>query len=208
MSALAHELSRDGEIGGIAASPISEYTNGPKAAEITRDEFAATYAAKFDHMVGQLCRKGANRDQAVDSVQNAFATCWERRSQLREKACLSGWVLVSAIHRGHSSRMRDRFVQWPVDFQPAIQPGIDEDEIDLRRALDDLPEMQRQVLELMIEGLSGKEIAGQLKTTLDTVYSQASHARRALREKIGSDHGKRPDLSSDHNGEQKRVRLA
>jgi len=71
------------------------------------DDFSAAYVAKFDRMVGQLCRMGLDRERATDVVQDAFAARWEKRHQLRDRSRLSGRVLISAIHRAYSLARRD-----------------------------------------------------------------------------------------------------
>jgi len=181
------------------------------AIEITADDFAAVYIAKFDRIVGQLCRMGVDRLRAVDAVQDAFLRCWQRRDQLRDKICLSGWVLISAINRAYSLARRDRWlVQWPENFQPSVAFEVDDEAIDLYLALDNLPERQGQVLGLILEGRSCKEIASQLNTTLDAVYTLACNGRRTLRAEIGCEYRKPPqsESSPDQYGNQKRARRA
>src|SRR5260370_35050249 len=106
MSATAHETSRDGDINGVTDSRLGEVSDKvlestvrPSESGVDCQDFAAIYAARFDRMVGQLCRMGFDRDRALDLVQEAFLTCWERRNQLRAKLRLSGWIIASALHR-------------------------------------------------------------------------------------------------------------
>ena len=99
--------------------------------------------------------------------------------------------MISAINRTYSLVRRNRRLrQWPDGFQPTVASGIDVGAIDIRRALRGLGEKQRQVLEMTLEGLSAKEIAGELGMTLDAVYTAASRGRQALRDKVGCNQGK------------------
>ena len=161
--------------------------------EITREEYGSAYTANFDRMIGQLCRMGADRNEAADLVQDAWATGWQRRHQLQDRARVTGWIWVSVIRRFYSSEKRDhRLVQWPTDYEPATTSGINHDAMSVNCALQKLTSTQKRLLEAILEGLSAREIACQLNKTLDAVYTQATRARSALRHELASVREKRP----------------
>jgi RNA polymerase sigma-70 factor (ECF subfamily) len=213
MRAKTHETPKNDEINCFTNASLGEVTdNLPESAVLTNEagvngeDFAALHTAKFNHMVGQLCRRGHNREDALDLVQDSFLNAWRKRDQLRDKACLSGWVMVAAFRRGHGHAKRHRrIIQLPEGFEPAMGCGIDERAIDVRRALATLPDAQKRLLKMSLRGMSGKQIADTLHTTASAVHSQASRARDALRQKIGCDHRKpaQSEVPRHHGRKQK-----
>jgi DNA-directed RNA polymerase specialized sigma24 family protein len=110
--------------------------------------------------------------------------------------------MVSAIRGAYSRAKRERrLVQWPDEYQPASPAVLDYDALDLHLAIKELPRAQKRLMEMFIEGLRGDEIANELNTTLDGVYTRASRARDALREVLG-----RGDRKT--HGEQRRAGLS
>jgi len=74
---------------------------------------------------------------------------------------------------------------------PEIQALASADKETLRRALEELPDIFREVLVLReIEGMSYKEIADVASVSLGTVMSRLARARTRLRQSLGAALGK------------------
>jgi RNA polymerase sigma-70 factor (ECF subfamily) len=137
---------------------------------------------------------------AEEIVQEAFLAVWknpgaydDRRGSVR--SWLMGMVhhrAVDAVRREESQRRRAEEAQ---GSEPVITPdpaeqvveelGLPEERRAVRAALDELPDEQRQVIELMYyEGLSQSTISERLGLPLGTVKSRTLLGMRRLRTRI------------------------
>ncbi|HEY0840490.1 MAG TPA: sigma-70 family RNA polymerase sigma factor [Vulgatibacter sp.] len=135
------------------------------------------------------------RAEAEDLAQEGLIRAFERRSALREKDRLRGWLL-STVRNLHLNRLRDEKPQLLVlsglrgmdakrsgDLEQEIQDGALTDELLL--ALRRLPEEQSTVLWLRaVEGLSYEELADVMATPVGTVRSRLARARAAMIEML------------------------
>jgi RNA polymerase sigma-70 factor (ECF subfamily) len=77
------------------------------------------------------------------------------------------------------------------DANPELQVLASADKATLQRALEELPEMFREVLVLReIEGMSYKEIADVASVSIGTVMSRLARARTRLRQSLSGTPGK------------------
>jgi RNA polymerase sigma factor (sigma-70 family) len=134
---------------------------------------------------------------AEEIVQEAFLAVWknpggydERRGSVR--SWLMGMVhhrAVDGVRREESQRRRAEEVQ---TTEPLVTPdpadqvvedlGLSEEREAVRAALDQLPDEQRRVIELMYyEGLSQSKISDRLGVPLGTVKSRTLLGMRRLR---------------------------
>lgn len=135
-------------------------------------------------------RELGNRQDAEDAVQEAMLQAWKGRANYDPaKGSLKGWVLgiVNNIckdaqagrYRRAASEFPDPYpdrLAEPEDLTPAVDLLLD-----TRSAFGGLSPMQRQVMELVEQGLTYREIAEELGSTPGSVKVLAHQARRALR---------------------------
>jgi RNA polymerase sigma factor (sigma-70 family) len=138
---------------------------------------------------------------AEEIVQEAFLAVWRNPSGYdQQRGSVRAWLMgmvhhraVDAVRREESQRRR---VEESIVSDPVLSPDPADDvaeDIDLpkerkavRKALDALPDEQRQVIELMyFGGLSQSKISEQLGLPLGTVKSRTLLGMRRLRGAIG-----------------------
>lgn len=158
---------------------------------MTPQEFARL-AEPHLGVIHRLARRLARtRAEAEDLAQEALIRAFERRSSLREKERMRGWLL-STMRNLHLNRVRDEKPHLLVlgdvrgtdaeprgDLDRELQDRVLSDELLL--ALRTLPEDQSEALWLRaVEGLSYEEIAEVMSTPVGTVRSRLSRARAAM----------------------------
>jgi RNA polymerase sigma-70 factor, ECF subfamily len=139
---------------------------------------------------------------AEEIVQEAFLALWRDPGSYREeRGSFRVWLLATVHHRAvdlvrrEAAQRRRGHEQQPAEvLQEDIADSVAE-RVDLagtrervRRALDDLPAAQRQVLELMyFEGKSQADISNDLGLPLGTVKSRTLLGMRRLRLLLGEE---------------------
>ena len=140
----------------------------------------------------------ADASEAEDVVQDVFTQAWRQASRYdASRAPVVGWLLVMArartLDRLRARRSRlapiglETFPTDPADPGPGQElQAISHEEADrLRRALEELPEGQRQAIELAYyKGLSQSDIADALQQPLGTVKTRMRTALLKLREAL------------------------
>lgn len=143
------------------------------------------------------------RHLAEDAVQETFLAVWRDPHRYRaERGTVRAW-LMSAVHhravdlvrREESQRRRaseaaaEEFTdRTPADPGDVVveEIGLAEERKAIRRALEDLPSKQRQIIELMyFGGLSQTRISERLSLPLGTVKSRTVLGMRRLRAAVG-----------------------
>lgn len=144
--------------------------NDQDAQDVTQESFLRAFRF-FDGYQG-----GNIRAWLLTIVRNTFYT-WLQRNRPPQ----SSVEFDEEIHSDESSGSAD----------PEVQVLASADKETLRRALEDLPEIFREVLVLReIEGMSYKEIADVASVSIGTVMSRLARARTRLRESLGAALGK------------------
>jgi RNA polymerase sigma-70 factor (ECF subfamily) len=122
-----------------------------------------------------------DRDVARDIVQEAFATAFRARGQLREEESLPAWVWQIAYRAALREQARQQPVELPDDLtilDPERDPA-------LAAAIRALPPQRRLVVFLRyFAGLSYGDIAKALDISEKTVASTLTQARTALLEQL------------------------
>ena len=136
--------------------------------------------------------------EAEDVVQDVFTQAWRQASRYDpSRAPVVGWLLVITRARtlDRLRARRSRLAPVGLETVPSdpVDPGpgqdlqaISHEEADrLRRALDELPDGQRQTIELAYyKGLSQSDIAEELQQPLGTVKTRMRTALLKLREAL------------------------
>lgn len=132
-------------------------------------------------------------DEVVrDIVQEAFIAMWERIATFREEAHVKAFLYATIRNRA-INYLRDRKVeikgreklfqlQNEAEFHNI---AIEEEMYDfLCRRIERLPEMQREVLWMHVDGLSNEEIAKKLNISVNTVLTHKQRAKSELKSYI------------------------
>ena len=123
-----------------------------------------------------------NASDCEDAVSEAILSAYAHRSHLKQKTSFRAWFLRIVRNKASRIARMRRFVRPTEDFPERAAPQPDrEGAIDLRAAVMQLGERQRNALLLQQEGYSLDEIAVILKIPVGTVKSRLSRAKENLR---------------------------
>jgi len=170
----------------------------PSGAASEEMTFEAAFRREFDEryapLVRYLARLVGEPESAADLAQEAFVRLFQRGSMPDDPAA---W-LVSVAHnllRNERQQIarRLRLLQQrgeelaPRESGVAADAALDARELraNVRRALDALPERERQMLLLRYEGFSYREIARALAINETSVGTLLARAKTAFREALG-----------------------
>lgn len=142
--------------------------------------------------MGALALAAGSRAAAEDAVQEALARAWERSERGEHIESLGAWVTTVAMNLIRSRWRRALAERRARDRAPEPAPilAADEEAMDLRRALADLPPRQREVT--VLRYLLGHDVAGVaeiLGVSQGTVKTSLHRARRTLAEALGEKEG-------------------
>jgi RNA polymerase sigma-70 factor, ECF subfamily len=158
------------------------------------DALGVLYDRYAKLVYGLALRILANAEEAEDVAQDVFLTFWHRNSYDPNRGSLSSFLMTMtrsrSIDKLRSRNTGFRFLQrwkglareetsWAT---PMEQAAVSERAQRVRQALAQLPESERQVLEIAYyEGLSQTEIAQRLNTPLGTVKTRSRQGLLKLR---------------------------
>lgn len=164
------------------------------------DRFSGMVMALFVRMLG-------SHAEAEELLQEVFVELWKRAGQYDAKrAAVSTWVITIARSRaldalrarqrrggGRHDQVEELFMRAPTEDRPDAQAALSARSAAVHAALADLPDAQRDALELAyFEGLSHREIAERLGEPLGTIKSRIVAAMKVLRAALAPAHGGKP----------------
>jgi RNA polymerase sigma factor (sigma-70 family) len=121
-----------------------------------------------------------NESDALDALQETLTAAWQGLPSLRRPGGFRPWLVGIAAHKA-TDIVRARGRTSETDVAAAV--AADESVLEIREAIDALPERQRHVLLLRyLVQLSEEEVARVLDVRVGTVKSRSARARRALME--------------------------
>jgi RNA polymerase sigma factor (sigma-70 family) len=134
-------------------------------------------------LAGQMLAAGGLGPQAEEVVNEVFLQAIEKGNWPDQQKART-YFRTAVIHRS-IDELRRRHQALPLDDREPASP-VDEvaariDEALVRDVLDQLPPAQREIMELVYEGLSGPEIAARLGKREPSVRSSIRSARARLR---------------------------
>jgi RNA polymerase sigma-70 factor (ECF subfamily) len=173
----------------------------------------AAMSELYDRFVGLVYKASRqvlpSRAEAEDAVQETFVRLWQTADRFDpHRARLVTWVML--ITRRHLiDRLRRKSARpeqlgfdasmealGPVSEPPKL-PGGEHDLDVLRRRIDELPELQRVVIErTYLQGFTLREVSEQLGAPLGTVKSALSRGLGRLRGRMLSDNNNKGSDSS------------
>ena len=173
------------------------------AAKRNRDAFALLYARYLPAVLRFCASRLGDPNDAEDATSHIFAKAMVALPSCRDEA-FRGWlftiarnVIIDTYRRRHPARPLDDVI---AITDPAAGPeeiALAEDErARLRALLVHLSRDQRQVVELRLAGLSGKEIASALQMSIPAVKTHQFRAVARLRDVLGVNAAGRPPFQS------------
>jgi RNA polymerase sigma-70 factor (ECF subfamily) len=135
-------------------------------------------------------------DCSEDIIQDTLISIWRSTLSFHSERELANYLYKSVyinsmqhlrtqnLHNAHLLRLQKEV---EVDDEESLALSVREELIrQMQAVIRELPEQRRKIMQLSLEGLSGKEIAEQLGITIHTVKTQKSKAFVYLRKKMGS----------------------
>jgi RNA polymerase sigma-70 factor (ECF subfamily) len=155
-----------------------------RVADGDRDAFGDLYQRYARAVLGLAIRRLGDRGRAEDAVQEAFASVWRAaRSYKRDRGPVAPW-LYAVARNAIADRGRAR-TEPPAEL--AEQSWV---AYRVHRAMEELPESERTVLELAYwSGLSQSEISDYLAIPLGTVKTRTRSGLRRLSEALEEELG-------------------
>jgi RNA polymerase sigma-70 factor (ECF subfamily) len=146
--------------------------------------FEQVYRSSYSTLVGQLFLLTADRAEAEDVVQEAFARLWGNWRELRGYDNHEAWVRRVAMNLAISRwRRHSRQASYQEPALPAADPGSSM--ADLTLALRGVSLKHRQALLLHhVIGLSVAEVASEMSAKPGTVKSWLSRGRAELERQL------------------------
>jgi len=168
-------------------SLLKQFRNGDNVAfkKIYDRYFDALYLFGFKYISCQ--------DIIEDIIQEVFIKTWEKRSyffhELALKAFLYKSVKNSCLNQIHHQTVKKKFESRQdqnsydenIFFRNIIEEEVNRH---ISEAVKELPESARIIYLLSLNGVKNKEIAEDLKISINTVKTQKLRASRFLREKL------------------------
>ena len=155
---------------------------------MARGDFDRFYASHFDEVARALVLAGADREQARDATQEAFARALRRWRRVAAMDRPDGWVYVVAMNqlRDHWRRLQRRASAAP-DTAPD-EGGVLATRISVRDAIATLPPRQRQAVILRyLADLPIASVADAMGCAPGTAKATLHQALRALRIELEED---------------------
>ncbi len=139
----------------------------------------------------------ADRAEAEDIVQEMFAALWQLKPQFKTEGQVRSYLYNSVSHRitsqARHKAVHQRFAEARradtsarVD-DPEAMPFEEEVYARLFQLIDAMPERQRQVFLLLMEGKRNAEIAEALHISADTVKTQKQRGLNKLRQSMSKE---------------------
>lgn len=154
----------------------------------------------LDALYGFALHLTGTRSQAEDLVQDTYSRALGALARFVPGSNLKAWLFRILRNAFIDSYRRERIEPLRATFDPDTTPaGQDLDPLrgdaelerlrgvvgqDIERALQALPEEQRSVVLLDLEGMTENEIAAVMGCAVGTVKSRLSRARSALRARL------------------------
>lgn len=158
------------------------------------DSFHDLFNEYYQSLVVYAFRFVQDEASAEDIVVDVFCYLWEHQPDISTDAVIRTY-LYNAVRNNSLKWLRSQhYSTTSIDELENSYPvfSVDNEEMMAKektlrlvmKAIDELPERQRKVLLLAIEGYKNKEIAEQLNLSIDTVKTHRKRALSVLRKKL------------------------
>ena len=185
------------------SSLITKYLSDPNSKE-GAEAFNSLLAKHRKSFLRLAMHIGLQREDAEDYCQEAMLTMWQNIHQLRDIHSFRSWTYAIITRRGARRRQvisnRRRICDtglYFIDEQsliapdcPSLEEMVREEIIAaLNSAVHALPEPHQKTLDLLMDGLSNKEVADRLGCSPGTTKSRTHYARVKLAEMFNIEPG-------------------
>jgi len=174
---------------------------GLGVAGATPEELFRCYHSR---VVAYFARRGCSREDSRDLAQETFLRVYNNMDTFRGESSMATWLFQIAANlykntlRSHSTQKRDG-LEVPLDTTGAETAMIDENHEDdalgtllteervrkLREAMEGLSPQMRQAVMLRVDrDLKYREIADEMRVSIETVKAHLYQARQHLRDKL------------------------
>jgi RNA polymerase sigma factor (sigma-70 family) len=180
----------------VQSPPQNEGASRPPDVEPSfYDDFAALFDGQFGRLFRYLHRLSGDPDLAGDLAQDAFVRLYRRGSM---PYAPGAWLVTTATNLFRNARStrsrRERLLtvargeEAHSDPPPSAEEAVNAEatRLRVRKAIDEMPERERQLLLLRAEGFSYREIAAALELNEASVGTLLARARDAFRKGYGS----------------------
>lgn len=162
----------------------------------TRSGFRALYNGCYEALTVFAVRMVRDREAAEDIVQSVFVALWERRDAFDSVGAARSYLYVSVRNRSidflQHRKVEGQYAKG-VSASATLAENPDDDpdfftaEVYARlfRAVDELPERQREVFLMSMKGSKNRHIAEAMGIAEETVRVQKRRAVQSLRRKLG-----------------------
>lgn len=207
--------------------PVLQLIENIKAGKDVERSFADLHKKFFRPVLSFFQRRGFTSEEAHDLTQETFLRVFHGMEGFRGDSRFERWLFEIAgnIYRNEIRRRRTEkrnAVELPleagldrdnpsgqktfdpVDPDPGALAAIEERERleSLRAAVQELPAQMRHVCELrFLQGRKYREIAVQLKISIETVKAHLHQARKRLIAKFGDDFLKKAGITEEQGSE-------
>jgi RNA polymerase sigma factor (sigma-70 family) len=149
-------------------------------------EWVACYKAEMPPLIRYLmkCFDGSDVRDAADAAQSAFAELFTRWDDVRSPRTWLRTVAFRQMLRKPADYPLGASCATPLTHAASAQLELREQEMEVLAALRELPLAQRQVVALMYDQFSYREIAEITGKTEVAVRKNAERARAALKERL------------------------
>jgi RNA polymerase sigma factor (sigma-70 family) len=155
---------------------------------MTSEDYAEAYRRGFNLAVRFWVSRGVSYDDAVESVQAAWAKGWERRDQLRQPASVLPWI-ISIAGNMRKTLIRQQQKEVLKDDPQATTTSSEAAAIDARKVLEQSKPLHRAVLEAhYMHGFTAQEIAEAEGVSEGAIRLRLMRARRTLKKKVSRAH--------------------
>lgn len=151
---------------------------------MSSEEYAEAYRRGFNLAVRFWVSRGVSYDDAVESVQAAWAKGWERRDQLRQPASVLPWI-ISIAGNIRKTLLRQQQREIAGDEAHGTSPPSNAASIDAQKLLDGSKPLHRAVLEAhYMQGLTAVEIAEAEGVSEGAIRLRLLRARRNVKKQV------------------------
>jgi len=158
------------------------------------DQILHEHGPAVSRLVASYASPGPGRE---DLLQDVWLAVWKALPRFRGESALRTYVLRIAHNRGSTWLVRRRTLELTEDQSAVVDDRADPEQTafgrqevrQLMQAMRTLPLGQRQVLGLVLEGLSHREVGQVLGLTENAVGVRLHRARQGIRLAMGEEHG-------------------
>lgn len=145
---------------------------------MTAEEYSSAYQRGFNLAVRFFLSRGVSYDDAVESVQAAWAKGWERREQLRDSNCITAWI-ISIARNLRNTTLKQHLRESAAGEPWPSSRAYDVLALDAKEILDRCDRQDRAILEAhYLQGFTVRQIAAAENISQGAANARLVRARK------------------------------